>query len=540
MRRTLEVPTALVSLVDDERQFFPGAAGLPAQLEDVRETPLSHSFCQHVVVTREPLVVEDARTDARVLDNHAIAELGLIAYAGVPLVDADGRVLGSLCAIDYEPRAWSSEDLAVLNDLGAACSSELQLRTAATGALRLGRAAEEAKRRAEASSDRLALLASVTQGLTRGGHQEARLREVAALLVPALADDVALDLLEEETVRRIAAVGAAPARPSARLPDWPEPARRVLRGLSSAAEDSDGRTLVLPLAVPGRVHGALSLTRGAERSPFAPATRALAQELVRRLAVHVENARLLSQQRRASELFQLSLLHRPPPPPDLRIAVHYQPAAAHAFVGGDWYDAFGQPDGGAVVVVGDVSGHDLAAAARMGQLRNLVRGTVYDRPESPAQGLARVDRALVALAVSGLATAVIVRLEPPRPDGGRCLRWSNAGHLPPVLVGADGRARLLEAGEPDLLLGLDPDLPRHDHEVDLAAGATLVLCTDGLVERRSSSLGADLERLRATLEDLGGLEPEALRQALLERLLPEASDDDVALVVVRGAERSAA
>ncbi|NNJ26186.1 GAF domain-containing sensor histidine kinase [Alienimonas chondri] len=126
--RLLGVPVALVSLVDDRRQFFKSAVGLPEPWATQRETPLSHSFCQYVVSDRTPLVVEDARTDPRVAQNGAVRDLGVIAYAGVPLFAPNGQVLGAFCAIDGVPRAWSDDDLAILRELSDVAAAELRLR----------------------------------------------------------------------------------------------------------------------------------------------------------------------------------------------------------------------------------------------------------------------------------------------------------------------------------------------------------------------------------------------------------------------------
>jgi len=126
--RLLGVPVSLVSLVDDERQFFLSAVGLEGAAAEERETPLSHSFCRLVVESREPLVVDDARADVRVCDNPAIDGLGVSAYAGVPLVAADGEVLGSLCAIDSEPRAWLAQDVELLRELAGALVAEIDAR----------------------------------------------------------------------------------------------------------------------------------------------------------------------------------------------------------------------------------------------------------------------------------------------------------------------------------------------------------------------------------------------------------------------------
>jgi two-component sensor histidine kinase len=114
--RTLGVPVVLVSLVDNERQFFKSAVGLAEPWDTCRQTPLSHSFCQYVVTRDMPLVIPDARANPLVADNLAIPDLGVAAYLGIPLRGRDGSVLGSLCAIDTSPRDWSDADIADLSD----------------------------------------------------------------------------------------------------------------------------------------------------------------------------------------------------------------------------------------------------------------------------------------------------------------------------------------------------------------------------------------------------------------------------------------
>jgi GAF domain-containing protein len=114
-----------VSLVDVDGQAFPGAFGLPEPWDGERWTPLSHSFCQHVVTSGEPLVVANANDTPLVSDNLAIMELGVIAYAGVPLMMGAGPVMGAMCAIDHRPRLWTEEELAELNDIAVKCSAEL-------------------------------------------------------------------------------------------------------------------------------------------------------------------------------------------------------------------------------------------------------------------------------------------------------------------------------------------------------------------------------------------------------------------------------
>ncbi|SIO47168.1 PAS domain S-box-containing protein [Singulisphaera sp. GP187] len=126
--RFLKVPIALISLVDDRRQYFKSCLGLPEPWATARETPLTHSFCRHVVASSEPLIVGNARTHPLVRDNPAIDELGVVAYLGVPLTTTDGLVLGAICAIDREPREWTEDEVAALTDLACSVMTEITLR----------------------------------------------------------------------------------------------------------------------------------------------------------------------------------------------------------------------------------------------------------------------------------------------------------------------------------------------------------------------------------------------------------------------------
>ncbi|SDY38353.1 PAS domain S-box-containing protein [Geodermatophilus africanus] len=265
------------------------------------------------------------------------------------------------------------------------------------------------------------------------------------------------------------------------------------------------------------------------------------RDLTDRLAARRQAAELqrvterAAAERALSDRLQQALLTPPPEPDHLQVAVRYRPAAHGAQVGGDWYDAFLQPDGATMLVIGDVVGHDSDAAAAMGQLRGLLRVLAYDNEEPPSATLSRAEHVARGLAVSTLATVVLARIER-HPDvavaGTRVLRWSNAGHLPPVLLAPDGTTSLL-ATRPDLMLGIDCDAPRADHTAEIDDGHTLLLVTDGLVERRDADLDAGLATLRAALRDLGETPLEELCDTLLARMLPEPGADDVAIVAVR-------
>ena len=141
--RLVKAPVALVSLVDADRQFFMSESGLGEPWRSIRQTPLTHSFCQHVVATGRPLIVADGRLERLVSDNLAIPEIGVIAYAGMPLREPGGEVLGSFCAIDVEPRVWTADELSTLGDLAEAVMTEVALRGAVAELQRVGRAKDQ-------------------------------------------------------------------------------------------------------------------------------------------------------------------------------------------------------------------------------------------------------------------------------------------------------------------------------------------------------------------------------------------------------------
>ncbi len=296
-------------------------------------------------------------------------------------------------------------------------------------------------------------------------------------------------------------------------------------------------TAVLPLTARGRVLGLLTVGRGGAGDGHLVADDlAVLRELAARAALALDNVRLFQEQRELAEGLQRSLLTPPPEPDHAQVVVRYVPASQAAQVGGDWYDAFLQPDGATVLVIGDVVGHDTAAAAAMGQVRGLLRGIAYTTGEGPASVLTRLDEAIEGLLVRTTATAVVLRIEQSPDELGRGvtrLRWSNAGHPPAMVVHSDGEVQVLTALDADLLLGFDPATPRAEWVTVVDRGATVLLYTDGLIERRGQGLDEGLALLRATLAELSDLPLDALCDQVLARMLPPEAEDDVALVAVR-------
>jgi PAS domain S-box-containing protein len=309
--------------------------------------------------------------------------------------------------------------------------------------------------------------------------------------------------------------------------------------------DGTGRDAwaVLPLRGVDRLLGSLVVSWTEPRA-FPPDERELlaafaaqtAQALDRIQSLQAER-RLASDARRLTETLQRSLLSPPPQPPGVQVAVRYAAAAEQAAVGGDWYDGFFTSEGWLSLVIGDCVGHDRQAAASMATMRNLLRATAYAIGEPPAAVLAALERALLGLEVDVLATCLLAQLKQSLEQAERNafeFTWSNAGHLPPVLRTPDGATRLM-TNEPDLLLGLSLITDRGDSCVELAEGSTIILFTDGLVERRDEDLDAGLERLRVLVDTLGHLPLETLCDEVLQRMATGASEDDIAMLALRTA-----
>jgi sigma-B regulation protein RsbU (phosphoserine phosphatase) len=233
-----------------------------------------------------------------------------------------------------------------------------------------------------------------------------------------------------------------------------------------------------------------------------------------------------------AEALQLSLLGKPPRVAGLESTARYLPASRHAQVGGDWYDAFALRDGRTMLVIGDVAGHDAPAAATMAQVRGMVRAIAQSTAGSPATVLSTLDEVLAELQFHTLVTVVVATLDLRGAcDGSAQLRWSNAGHPPPVLACADGSAKLL-GRTPERVLGVGAGARRTDHELTLRPGDTLLLYTDGLVERRRAPLDDGFAWLLEEVQALGRPPLDQLCDELLAELGGRV-DDDVALLAVR-------
>jgi len=329
------------------------------------------------------------------------------------------------------------------------------------------------------------------------------------------------------------------------------PSERPLRELT--LELGAQSLMFVPLTARRRVVGSMMLVHGPSGRQFTDEDLDLSADLGRRAGLAVDNAQLYTREHAAAVTLQHILLPVLPQIPGLALAAQYRPAGPGSQVGGDWWDVFGLPDGATGLAIGDVMGHDIAAAAAMGQLRSVLRTCAW-QGEDPATVLDRMDQLVQGFEMAQLATCIYARLESAgsdRPDRAPTaqrksarLTWSNAGHLPPVLLDPDGSVRLLTdgfnkpsggltgTGAVGVPIGVPADQDRPHHALSVPPGSTLLLYTDGLVETRDGDIDSDLQRL---LEQVGAHRPDHGPQALVDRLLmaPTNNHDDIAILAVQ-------
>ncbi|MBT2385304.1 SpoIIE family protein phosphatase [Streptomyces sp. ISL-11] len=287
--------------------------------------------------------------------------------------------------------------------------------------------------------------------------------------------------------------------------------------------------LGVAITVRGRVYGNLYLTDRRDGESFDADDESVVIALAGAAGVAIDNARLYGQVRAGAEQFQRLLLPSLPDVAPFESWAMYQPAADPALLGGDWYDALVLPGGVRVLIVGDVVGHDVRAAAAMAQIRNMLRALAYDSGALPSDLLSRLDRTLEAVTEPTMATVCVVRIAPR--EGGWSLLWSSAGHPPPVVVTADGRQCPLDA-EPDVPIGVDAGLARRDHACPLPPGATVLMFTDGLVEHPGHGLDEGLGAVADVAVAHAGRSLEALGKAVAEAR-PSDGHDDMAILALR-------
>ncbi|WP_194813808.1 SpoIIE family protein phosphatase [Nocardia sp. XZ_19_385] len=296
---------------------------------------------------------------------------------------------------------------------------------------------------------------------------------------------------------------------------------RSLFAIPESTESSEG--IVAPL---GEVGDAALWLRFAAPRAITAADWTLFSLLIGHLSLAVQRARNFDQARSTSLTLQRAMLGPIELPP--RFSVHYEPALPPLEIGGDWYDVVPLNDGTIGVVVGDCVGRGLSAAVVMGQLRTAARALLL-RGAGPAQLLAELDAVAARIPGAMCTTVCAAVLDPER----GLMRYSSAGHMPPILADVGAPGRLLEGGRAVPLATFDTPR-RPEATTALTPGSTLVLFTDGLVEHRGVDIDESFDKISAVLADTPGKLPREVADAVLSRLRPSAGyDDDVAMVVYR-------
>jgi phosphoserine phosphatase RsbU/P len=504
----LGVPIVLVTVVGPERELLVGAAGWDGS----RDWPLVDGLGRYVV--GGPLAVEDAR------ELPELRPTGLVAYAGVPLRDADGRALAAFAALDRAPRVWSEPELSRLREYAALAEGELD---------RL--AAQKAAREVSALLLRLQGLSDAT---VTALDLDALLDAIADGCVDTFAADVAvIDLLDgrgglTRRVERGLRDARAPLSLGGGFAGHTSAGEQTLAlaDLAAAGEpgaaalvDSGVRSLLAaPLIVDGRVRGAVYVGAKFPRA-FSELDRQLLAVSADRFAAAIARAQRYQRDRDVARTLVTALQPaRLPEVPGLTFACRYEPAERG--LGGDWYDAFGLPGGGLGVAIGDVVGHGVEAGVEAVRLRNALRGAVLAGADAAGAVLALNAH---AAAQPGAFASTLLYLE--LDARSRRLRWASAGH-PPGVVAERGRAEWLgPTGGPPL--GVTDPETWPERERTLAPAARIVVFTDGLIERRTEPLDAGIQRVVAIAADAPDLETlcdEAMRQAPLPRF------DDLAVI----------
>jgi GAF domain-containing protein/anti-sigma regulatory factor (Ser/Thr protein kinase) len=534
----LAVDTVAALLLDEDagELVARAARGLEEEVERGVRIPVGRGFAGRVAAGRRPVVIEDV-DHADVL-NPLLRERGVKSLLGVPLI-VEGSVIGVLHVGSLTPRRFTERESALLQ-LGADRAA------LALDHARLFEAERSARRDAETALRELSDVQSVTDAALGELNLDDLLRVLLERVAEMLDADTAAILLldperaelvaraakglEEEVERglripvgrgfagRVAAERRAVALDDVEHADVLNPLLRE-RGVKSLL----GVPLLGDAGVVGVLHiGTLRHRRFSERDAR------LLQIVADRAAIAIERARVYEREHSIAETLQRSLLpDRLAELPGVDVAARYLAPAAAADVGGDWFDAIALPDGRIGVAIGDVVGRGLPAATLMGQLRNALRAYAIEGREPAA--IAELLNRLTREAQPGATATMIYLVHTADTDS---IDLVNAGHLPPLLVDPSGEATFVETTRA-VPLGATRHTVYSEDSFEVGPGSTLLLYTDGLVERRDEDLAAGLERLRAVA---AGEPTEAATRcdAVVDRLLVRrASADDVAVLAFR-------
>ena len=531
VRSILGADTAAVLLLDEDAKevVIRAAKGLEEEVERGVRIPVGRGFAGRIAAERRPVFLPDVTADRVV--NPILLEKGIRSLLGVPLL-MEGRVLGVLHVGTLKPREFTDSDAELLQLAGDRIAMVIEH-------LKLYESERRARADAERVAEQIRRLQSVTDvALGNLAHPDELMDRVLERLREVLSADTAAILLLEsggELVARAAKGLEEQVERGVRVPLGRGFAGRIAAErraivlsevdhadvLNPILRESGIRSLLgVPLLVDGRVIGVLHVGTLSPRY-FAPDEVALLELAADRIALVIDRAR---QQGVARTLQQSLLPARLPDIAGLELSARYLPGADEAHVGGDWYDVLRLPAGRVGVVMGDVVSHGLRAAASMGQLRTALRAYALDG-SSPGAVLERLNDLVRTWDTPEMATVAYIVVAPETGE----MTYSVAGHPPPLLVGGESDPRFLEQarGGP---IGVTRSAQFGEAAEMLGRGDTLLLYTDGLVERRGASIDQGLEELRREAAAVSGW-PDRLCDHLMSRF--GGAPDDVAVLAIR-------
>lgn len=477
------------------------------------------------------------------------------ASADVAMIAGD-RTIGTLILAWQDQRELDADERVFLRTLGLQCAQALER-------ARLYEIERLARRAAERSRRQAALLAELSAALEGTRTSKARVRRLAGIMVPAVADLALVELVAGYGDQPLAAVADRDAEATVVLRELRELAvlgenaraaldhvlttgepmaldgidpKQIERGLTNSADIDllqrlkPRSCLIVPLLARAEVVGALILAVGRSGRLFGADDTEFAREIGTRAGLAIENAQLYEREHRIALELQQSLLANTIVDDDrVDVCAAYAAGQEELEVGGDWHDMIELPDGTIGLVVGDIVGRGIPAASAMGQLRSAL-AALAPVSGTPAEVLGQLSVAAERIEGAHLATIAYAVLDP----ASGVLRYACAGHPPPLVLPAEGEARLLWEGRSTPLGALDPRHERAEGRTRLEPGDTIILYSDGLVERRGEPLDAGLERLCRKAHEFRALDVDELCDRLVESMRVEvAASDDVAVLAVR-------
>ena len=568
----LEADAGTIAMVDaaGENVEVCQAVGYSADIVDrFRSFPVDASVpLAEAIRTREIILIGSQKERNRQFPAIADQPSEYASMAVAPLI-ADGRAIGAMGLSFVDPKEFFEGEKRLIKTLAQQCAQAMER-------ARLYEAEREARSKAEASQANLAFLAAASEALSTSLDYRDTLKKVAELVVPRLADWCAIDLLEDDgslahlvlshvdpdKVRLAYELREKyPTDPSAEVgvpqvirtgeplfvPEVPTELLEAtardeehLRLISSLGLRS---TMIVPLALRGRVLGAITLVTAESGRIYDDYDLTMARELARRAAMAIENARLFSDVSEAKERFahvartlQRSLLPPELPSiPGVEIAARYRAAGEGNEVGGDFYDAFQTDDGSWSLVLGDVMGKGPKAAALTGLARHTIRAIAGGR--SPAEVLRRLSEAILAHSTeTEFATVVYGLLE--REGARGKLTIASGGHHLPFVLRANGLLEKLDT--PGMILGALPDPELTDTVIHLDEGDCVVFYSDGVIEEGEADQTFGEQKLMTLIESCARHSATDLASAIESAVVdfrPEDPRDDIAILVLRlGAE----